>query len=303
MLRKKKGLHYVPNKSHLENFSDVSGKVWVLNSAGKIFPTNPTNIFKEGDFYVVRLNGGGGSLVIEDTLANIEGAFAAIYKEKIAKGLELTDAERAKVAIFLGALYLRTRSYRDGMRGMLQQLADGMSRWKTMFKNNPKAREFAASMPSGGEGEKIYPDDVKRALDNADEFHSVIMMDSLPKVAQMIFDMKWCIVSAPDGKAFITSDDPFQIVRPEALKKYGPRAFASIPGLGWGDSEVTVPLSSKHAILAGWKLETDSAFEADQVLLDQINMRTGMSAKEIVANSRNVLQAIVDRTDHGHRAP
>ncbi len=292
--QKKQGHHFVPNNSYLKNFADASGKVWVLDRAGKLYQTNPANIFKEGNFYTITLKNGGGSLVVEDTLANIEGVFATLYRDKIEKGLLLTPAERAQAAVFFAALYLRTKSHREGIQGMLGQLHDSMQRWKTMFENNPKAREFAAAVPRSSDSESIYMEDVKDALDNVGEFHTTTMMDSLPEVAQIIFEMKWCFMTAPSGFEFITSEDPFQILRPESIKKYGAKAIGSVPGLVYNDSEVTIPLSSTHAILAGWQLDDNFIIEAERALAEQINIRTLMRAQDVVAQNRSVLDKIID---------
>ena len=297
MTEKKQGHHYIPNKSYLKNFADASGKVWVLKPDGKIFNTDPTNIFKEAHFYTITLGTNGGSLVIENTLAEIEGGFATIYREKIAKGLDLTDEERATVSVFLAALYERTKSRREEMRGMFDNLRQSMEGWAEMFRNNKTARDFSARMSTGSKDkdQSITQDDVKKVLENLDEYHSVTMMSSLSEIAQIIFNMKWSIMTAPPGHVFVTSDSPFCVLRPEAIKKYGPRAIGSVPGLVYKDTEITVPLSSTHAILAGWKLERNGTWEVDEKALDQINSRTVMNANDIVANNRAILEEILKK--------
>jgi hypothetical protein len=290
--QKKRGHHFVPNNSYLKNFSDASGKVWVLDDQGKIYQTNPANLFKEAHFYTIKLRGGGGSLIIEDTLANIESVFARIYQDKISKGLELDETERAHVAVFLAALYLRTKSNREGIKGALSKLYGSLQQWKEMFENDPEARALSASLHHGDGGEGIGMDDVKGVLDDIDEFHSTTMMDALPEIAQMIYDMKWCIMTAPGGHTFISSEDPFQMLRPESVKKYGAKAMGSVPGLIYEDVEVTVPLSSTHAILAGWRLHGNLSIEVDGETAEHINVRTLMGAQTVVARDRAILEKI-----------
>lgn len=111
----KKRQHTVP-KCYLENFSDENGFVWVLDIKDNIFKTKPENILVESHFYTVTLKNREKSLIVEDTLANIEGAYITIFKNKISKDLFLTDDERAKVSIFIAALFLRTKSHREGLK-------------------------------------------------------------------------------------------------------------------------------------------------------------------------------------------
>jgi len=70
---KNKGHHHV-TESYQLLFADANDRVTVLTPTGKIFTTNPENSFKEDHFYTVKMPGGGGTLAVEKTLAQIEGA-------------------------------------------------------------------------------------------------------------------------------------------------------------------------------------------------------------------------------------
>lgn len=294
MTKKKTGQHYIPNTSYLSNFADDSGKVWVLDAADKIYSTNPFNIFKEQHFYTIKLAGGGGSLIVEDTLANIEGTFATIYREKISQSKALTLNEKAEVAVFLAALHLRTKRHREGLRGALDQLLSGMKDWKKQFETLPESqRRVHAATPSSHNGESMNMEDIERALANVDDIHSTTMIDNLPEMAQLIFDMDWQYLPAPESEVFVTSEDPFRVLRPEAMKKYGANAFGSIAGLGWADAEFTLPLSSTLALYGVRKGVGDGILKIDKRQLDQINYRTIMYANEkVVACKPDVLEEI-----------
>lgn len=299
MQKKNKGQHYIPNKSYLKNFSDISGMIWVLDNKDKIYPTNPSNIFKEGYFYKISLKDNkGGTLLVENTLANIESAYGNIYHNKIDKKLLLSIEEKSIVSVFLAAMYLRTKNLRNNLKKMFEGLQSKLEEWKTMFEKNKEARDFSSSLPSDPNAQTFSLEDIKNVIENSDEYHTITMMDALPYIAQIIFDMRWCYLTTTDKEnGFITSDSPFQILRPESIKKYGPQAFGSSPGLLYEDSEVTIPLSSQMAILAGWKLEQESIFEADKTFVEQINLRTIMHANEkIIANNKSILERICNKT-------
>jgi hypothetical protein len=286
--------HTVP-RCYLQNFSDEQGFVWVLDTKDKIFKIKPENILVENHFYTVTLRNGEKSLFVEDSLANIEGAYAAIFESKISKDLFLTDDERVKVSIFLAALMLRTKPRREGMRSMFQQLKGSMEEWKKQFETmSPEALRTAAAIPHSS-GESISLDDVEGYLNNLEEEHSVSILTNLPETAQLIFNMKWSVWKNTDA-GFVTCDDPLVLLRPASIKKYGPKAIGSQPGLVYKDVELTLPLSKDRLLLAGWILEQDSYLPVENEIAQNINHRTiTHSSERVIAHSQTKVEAIKDR--------
>jgi len=187
----------------------------------------------------------------------------------------------------------RTRPQREGMRGAFTQLKTGMEEWKKQFEANPKAREFSANVPS--RGETITLDQVNKYLENFDEEHSVSILSNLSEVAQIIFDMKWSVQRDPEAR-FVTSDDPFVLLRPASIKKYGPNAIGSRPGLLFKDVELTLPLSSEQFPLAGWILENNTYLPAEDIMVRQINHRTiTHSSDRVITKSKKDAESIRDR--------
>ncbi|MDP8258813.1 MAG: DUF4238 domain-containing protein [Candidatus Aadella gelida] len=298
MTQKKRNHHYIPNKSYLANFSDSKGKIWVLDSDDKIYQTSPAKTFKQKYFYIITLNKkNGGSLIVENTLAGIEGIYAAIYHNKINKVKPLTIHERAAVAVFLAAMYLRTKSQRENFRKALIDLRNKMKEWQVAFKKDKGMRDFYSRLPKSKNSKGITLPELEKGIKDFDEFHAASVMTSLPEVSQIIFDMKWCFVRIENtDEVFVTSDDPFRILRPESIKKYGPKAFGSSPGLLYKDTEITIPLSSKIALVAGWKLKDNMTIQADKKAVDQINIRTIMHASEkVVADNQEILKEILKK--------
>lgn len=288
----KKRHHTVP-RCYLQNFTDSNGFVWVLDIKDNIFKIKPENILVENHFYTVTLKNGEKSLFVEDTLANIESAYADIFVNKISKDMFLTDNERATVSVFIAALLLRTKPYREGLRKMFQDLEESMKEWKKQFEVCPKAREAASVMPSNGKSFSLS--DVRECLDNFEEEHSVTILSQLPKTAQLIFNMKWSIWKNADG-SFVTCDDPLVLLRPASIKKYGPKAIGSVPGLAYEDTELTLPLSKDRLLLAGWILEQDSYFSVENDIAENINHRTiTHSSERVIADSEIKVNAIKNK--------
>lgn len=284
--------HTVP-RCYLQHFTDAGGFVWILDTKDKIFKIKPENILVENHFYTITLKNGEKSVVVEDTLAHIEGAYSAIFEQKISKGIFLTEDERAKVAVFMAAIYLRTGPYRESLRGAFTKLKSGMEDWKKQFELNPNAKKIAANTPKSGES--ITLGDLDQYLDNFNEEHSVSMIAQLPEIAQIIFDMKWSVWKDKNSN-FVTSDNPLVLLRPASIKKYGPDAIGSRPGLLHKDVELTLPLSRDRMLLAGWILEEDSYIDVEEGQVRQINHRTiTHSSKKVIVKSEKDAESVRDR--------
>jgi len=290
----KKGQHTVP-RCYLANFADKDGFVWVLDTKDKIFRIKPENILIENNFYTITLKSGEKSLIVEDSLSDIEGLYAEIFKNKIEKNIPLADQERAVVSVFIGALYLRTRPQREGIRKMLQNLEKDMEEWKKQFESlTQEQRDLASVVILRDKSQAISLTEVKEYIDDFENNYPRAMMRSLSRVAQIIFDMKWVIFFNNDG-LFVTSDDPITLLRPASIKKFGPNAIGSIPGLMYKDVELTLPLSRNRLLIAGWILEQNSYLSMNNNLAKLIDHRTITNSSErIIADSEAKVISIRD---------
>ncbi len=287
----KKRHHTVP-KSYLEEFTDKDGFVWVLDRENRIFNTNPINILVQKKFYTVTLKNGEKSLVVEDALADIEGEYIKIFNEKIKQKQILGEEERAKMAIFIAALLFRTGPVRKHLQSEYGKIQSWASKWEAELRSNSGLRDALSASPASGE--TISLEELDETLKNFDEFHSLSVLENLPSTAQLIFDMKWCVMEA-QGDGFLTCDDPVSLLRPESILKYGINTIGSTPGLIYDDTELTLPLSKGYALLAGWKLERDSYLPCNEDLVKQINQRTMMRASEVIIGaSKSELDVIID---------
>jgi hypothetical protein len=248
----------------------------------------------ESNFYRITLKNGEKSLIVEDTLANIEGAYADIFANKISQDELLTPDERAKVAVFVAAMLHRTRPHRDSMRNMVENVRTSAQNWKEEYQRNPEARRLAGMMPPSGDGDSMTLEDIDAGLENFDEEHVVGLIPQIVSTAQVIFDMKWGVwkLDKKDGR-FVTSDNPFVVMRPASIKKYGHNAIGSQPGLLYEDAEVTLPLSKDRLLLAGWILDEDSYISVPPDIAEAMNQRTIIhSSQRIIASSKEELEEI-----------
>jgi|GEM_PF-1227151 len=279
----KKRHHTVP-KCYLENFTDDEGFVWILDTKDNIFCIKPANILLENHFYSITLKNGEKSLIVEDMLADIEGAYISVFLNKIKKELPLIDEDRATIAVFIAALFLRTKPHREGLRGMFKNLQNTITDWQKQFAlMSDESKKAMEAIHSSEDGETISVEDVDEYVENLNDHHSINTIDQLPHIAQIIFNMKWTIWKDPNGN-FVTSDDPVVILRPEAIKKYGADAIGSRPGLLFKDVELTVPLSKNMVLLATWEMDQSQYSIISQELVKAINHRTITHSSERVVN-------------------
>jgi hypothetical protein len=288
--------HTVP-RCYLQHFTDSEGFVWVLDIDNKVFKVKPENILKENHFYTVTLKTGEKSFVVENTLSNIENAYANIYENKIMKNLYLTQEEKAEVSVFISAMIHRTKPNREGMKNMFEDLKVTMEKWKKQSETLTAEEKRTSHATPSGKGASISLKELTEGLENFDEQHSMTLLNQFASSAQYIFNMKWSIMT-PENKVdrFVTSDDPVAMKRPASIKKYGANAMGSRAGLAYQDVELTIPLSKDQFLLAGWILNQDSYMSIPSEMVNIFNQRTILSSSErVIASSKKEVEEILKK--------
>ena len=101
------------------------------------------------------------------------------------------------------------------------------------------------------------------------------------------------MLSDKEDHYFITSDDPCVLLNIPAMKKFGIGTFGSSPGLLQDEVELSLPLSSEISLLAGWKLKNEVYISTPPRMINQINIRAMLCAKEkAIAKSDKKLKEI-----------
>lgn len=265
------------------NFSDKSGSLTVLEIAGgRVFSAKPHNILATKHFYTVKFPGGGGSLAVEDRLADIEGRFAAVFRSRIEPHLELSPAERVDIARFVGTMMIRTAANRSAIVESLSAVVDRADRLIAEFSvDGPSVATFG-SRPSGDPGLLAA---FRKAASDPNSFHSMVMLAALPSASRCIAQMKWNFVVIDGTDEFITSDCPCVLINLDLIRAYGPYAFNSAPCLAQRGVELTLPLSSRIALVAGWKLHSNGYAAATPNMVRTVNARTVSQCHEVLLGS------------------
>ncbi len=114
MTKTHKRQHTIP-ESYQELFADPTAPrrklhVWVISKDGRekaLWP--PSNTFVENEMYTINLSSGERELIVERTLAEIEGVFMNMYHNKISKRTALSEDDRVGLSLFVAAMLARPR--------------------------------------------------------------------------------------------------------------------------------------------------------------------------------------------------
>ncbi len=278
--------HYIP-RVYLSAFADpaIDGEqVWVFSSKfKKIFRQSPGNILTEDDMYTVPFPSGERNLILESTLATIEGEYARVFREKIDPGQPLDQDDKAHLARFVAAMLIRTKEAKAGMLDVNDKLLDLLTLME-------KAHNITE------------PTSQRKALEaSRATIHQKSLWAGIPSLAKLIVKMKFGILSpeTPESR-FLTSDNPCHLINPELIAKLGADHPQNSAGLAQRDVELTLPLSPTKALFAGWKLikETPVPFPISAQMVERVNWRTIHHAGEyIVSSSEKQLIDIVHKLE------
>jgi hypothetical protein len=194
--------------------------------------------------------------------------------------------------MFIAAMMVRTKLYRENLKSFYQRVLE-------MGKSYTK-EDLSYLSPLGSDSDEdedcISLADIEEGLKNFESEHSVSIIDSIIENNPLIASMKWAYLVAPEGKSFISSDNPVSMSSPEREAKYGPKAIGAQAGLAHNDVELIFPITSRIALLAGYKLESDQVYlDIDEEWVDQINYRTLQHADHVIANNKKTLDLLHSR--------
>jgi hypothetical protein len=278
----KKIQHHFISEAYLKNFTNEDDKICVIGENYKIFETNPNNIFKENHYNTVR-----GSLFIEDEMSEIEGKYNQIIQNKIKKKLRLDQGEKIIMAFYIATIFNRVRIRREMMEKSLKDMVS----WADNF----RGKDLSGLPPASGK--TINIESIKKSLENFNPEFAVSSFKNSIYTTGFIYHMKWRFLIIQNDDVFITSDNPAHLCRPRAENKYGPNAFGARAGFKHEDAELTIPITPKTVILAGWINNTDlDYFTIPDSWVSQFNWRTMRSANWLVSNKRKKFEEILKKS-------
>jgi hypothetical protein len=276
-----KAHHKVP-RFYLDGFTDPAfgtgskAKLWVYRfGAPEPRPMKPSRVAVENHFNSVITSSGEYDPEPEEYLARMEGEVAAVWPALLNPQHNLTQDQRAKIAVFIGFLMTRT----SRMRIMMDELADRVT--KMAFRM--MAANYDTLDPDWKKGltkeNMLAAADRERLVRFTQNQHVRNVFASVDEFGQIIFDMKWKIVHFSGDRPIITSDHPLSMFSPDVVGTH------QGVGLLHRNVEVVLPLHRTCCLLMTWRgfeghvhfsgfIEEQLNHELKADLAEQVNLQT-----------------------------
>ena len=263
-MARKKAQHVIP-QSYLKPWCDpqtpdgMEPYVWLISKDGNTTrKRSPKKSFTETDMYTIRLPDGGRELIVEDSLAQIEGRYVDLVTSKLARRQRLTPEEYAELCVFGAAMSVRTKSQQTHW----QKTFDHQHRIVTQL-------ERAHGAP---------PRTSLRTAAISAHAHQFAIANVLAVMPPLLFQMFHAVLETDDKLGFITSDRPCVIYNPDMYK--WPPMYRN-PGLGLEKTEVTLPLSPRQLLLISHHHDLRGYRPVPAALVDEINRRTRFYCEQV----------------------
>ncbi|MCB1784532.1 MAG: DUF4238 domain-containing protein [Alphaproteobacteria bacterium] len=272
-MSKKLRHHYVPS-GLTRNFCIEEKRVYYYDVKEKtIKPSSPGDAFRIKKLHsIVKEGGEVDHNSVEDWLMQFEGNGCATIKKLLA-GNEISQDEREWLCSMWGVQLLRTPVIRAGIETFL----------KETVRTTAKVLDHSGHFGEMPDSLKQFGNNMSELIDNGTVDISICLPQvtmqffvALPRVAQFLSVMNWCLLESSDDNYFIISDNPCAIVDPD-FDLHGMGI-----GLGHPNVEVTLPIGKNHCLLASWN-EIPASLKASKRHVSAINRRTALFGERFYA--------------------
>ena len=295
-------LHHYLARAYLKRFTDENGDLWVLDrAAAKIRRQRPEVTAVERELYSLDLADGQDRMVEQLLADHVDGPGLKVIAA-LAAGAELKEGDREPLAGFVGALYLRTPSFREQQRQFGEQMRGALRR---MGVESSDALDDAdpPALESGAVRADVLLEFIEAARSTRRPYQNdfvSLMVSLLPKITTALLTMDWIIVRAPRKKSFMTSDAPVVITRP-----HGHNPLLGV-GLATPGAEKVIPLTSEIALLV-WDVSDTPRVQYGVIDRDRLRGLNEMLARNSqrfsISCSEALLRSVLRQTRLAATAP
>lgn len=297
--------HYVPR--FLLEYFNTNGYLWVYDRQKKEFRKQPPKTTAgEKAFYVFSDKKGGKNAGLEKMFSVIEGAVVNVIKELVLGKKTLDMQQKADLAMFLTALYLRVPESIKRSENMGVQMTKELMSKSVMFEGyfNKTMNEIEKKL-----GKQISPEqrkDIQKTFKNKNYnvvfpkgYALSVLLSNLTELYKIIVQMDWIIIRAPKDKTFISSDHPVYTFNPKPEGFWG-----SGIGLLAPNCETVAILTPKLAIYLSQKHNPYGVRSviSSSDLIDNFNFwSTRVSYRFVLSHNEKLLRRWIKRTKLSER--
>lgn len=213
----------------------------------------PKNTFTHADLYTLR-SGGERDLSVEIDLGRVEAAFASRIRPRLETTEQLESADLRRLLEFIAAMMTRPARQMENLRGFFREALE---------RSDEMAHKFSGH-------NNVRPDLERLIQDGPQQGVAIAMQDAL----RILGHMSMAVLCTDDAGGFITSDNPCVMFNPETADLPD---FLQSPGTAQRDTELTLPVSPRRAILMTNK-PLVGYHSVPTKIVNEINYRTRTSA-------------------------
>jgi Protein of unknown function (DUF4238) len=294
--------HYVP-RFLLERFADrrdAKGHVWALEKeSGRPFKTNPRNVAAISDFYV---QDGEPEEAAEEAFARLESHCAALIERRVAEE-EVSDQERADLAVFVGLTHMRTPLGRQWLKDMLEASVKNEFRARALFKpafaKMSRRYEQAKGLEWSGEERERFRHGLLESL-NEDrvgitappQMTLKAMFDLADGFGTAIYRLHWTWARAPAGSVLVLGDTPLSMYDAKPIVSGGGHGLRSSP-----NAETALPVDPELClILTPEPAYGNARAKMTPQYVDELNLRSyAWAQRHIFGPSQQLVTAVRKR--------
>lgn len=289
--------HYVPN--FLLEFFAIEGHLFVYDREDKVIrKQTPRSTAGEKNYYIITTKKGVESDLVEKMFSQIEKHAAKIIKKINTGDHNLNAQEKADLAMFLAALYLRTPHSINKSHEMSKKMTQEIMKRSAMFEPYFEKGMKAIQKKHGYKLTQKEKDDIRETVIKKKyklEFPKGYLLKTMVMIMQDTYyyfaQMEWTILSTSRGRKFITSDNPVYTmnIKPEGFMGSGIGLFAP-------NCETIAVLTPSVAIFLSQNHNPEAVYSelARKKLVDNINKRTAIcSTRFVVSKNRKLLGKII----------
>lgn len=245
--------HYIP-QFYLRGFSipKREDNVWVYDHGKKNpYAANVSKVGQKRAYYTAIMKDGTKDARLEKHFGDIESNAAPVIRKLLAEDATLSEDEHIHLMSFAAHIFCRVPRYREWMERFASDLARNMVKMSVLHSGRLE-RQYAEWEAQGKEPaapmeefRNFILDDDAYTLDPHPNLALVGMVHSAVGVLEHLLEMKWVFIRPREASYFITSDNPYTMIRPG-------QPMGAPVGLAMNDIEVTFPLGSGLCMVGRW---------------------------------------------------
>lgn len=295
--------HYIP-RFYLAGFASEAPKplLWVYEKGRDPRKSTPNLEGCRRDFYASE-QGGEKNFDFEEWLANLESRIAPLISDLVKNKREPNKNEKICLSVFIGTMFTRTpfgmllsdKVFGPATTKMLKRTASDPNNFYKLYESlhtghpGKVAAEQVRQEVLAGKGEE---------LEGNRKFQLASMIRVGIHVAEVLCDMGWLFIHAPDNQTYITSDNPMvsEVSEPWSREVH----FRS--GVNLPNATVWFPITRNTCLLMQKGL-TSGIATAPAAKIRAINKRVMMCAEKVIyaGELSNSIRGAFER--HGCRVP